>query len=98
MTEPRNNFSQDGKQYSSKDPDKISLLQCLGAKIVKRDTTDPRNIVFTLEHNKIAEFVDAIHSGTLGKYGNILRADKCLELRKQLMSYINEVKLNARGK
>ena len=94
----KNFFSEDGKQYSSKDPDKIVLLQGLGAKIVKRDTTDPRNIVFTLEHDRIAEFVDAIHSGNLGQYGNILRADKCLELRKQLMSYINEVKLNAREK
>ncbi|HEC88464.1 MAG TPA: hypothetical protein ENI52_04015 [Thermoplasmata archaeon] len=94
----KNNISIKGKKYSLKDPYKIAMLQCLGAKIVQRDISDPFNIVFTLEHENIEELVQAIHNGDLGKYGDNVRIDKYTEYHKRLMSYIREVKLNARRK
>ena len=93
MKETSNNFLNNARQYACKDPYKIALLQCMGAKIIKRDATDPRNVVFLLEHENIAAFVDAIHSGTTGQY---LKedAEKYAEYHKDIMGYIRDVRTN----
>jgi hypothetical protein len=96
MTDRKSYLSSDGTEYSITDPDKVALLQCLGAEIIRRDASNPNKIIFTLKHKRIAEFVDAIHSGNLGQYG----ADpivKFSKYRKAIMDFINEVRLNRRG-
>lgn len=90
------NFSDDKKEYSIKDPYNVAILQCLGVEIIKRDASDPRNIVFTLRHDKIVEYVNAIYDGDLGKYAEILRLDKFVEYHKAIMKYIREIKFNAK--
>jgi hypothetical protein len=89
-------FSQDEKEYSTKDPDKIALLQSLGAVIIRRDISDPQNIVFTLRHDKIAEYVYALHNGTLDELGQNVDPQKVLEFRREIIKFIRDVKLNAK--
>lgn len=97
MKETSNNFLSNNKQYACKDPYKVCLLRCMGAKIISRDATDPQNIVFVLEHNDIAAWVDAIHTGTVGQY---LKegANKYMEYHKEIMGYIRDVRTNRGGR
>ena len=84
----QNNFFADNKRYRTKDPYKVVLLMCLGAKVVERNIDDPNNIVFTLEHEKIADFVNQIHSGELQ---DLMRYT---EYHKQIMGFIRDVRMN----
>ena len=92
----KSNFLQNKRQYACKDPYKVCLLQCMGAIVVKRDASDPRNIVFILEHDNIAGFVDAIHSGTAGQY---LKEDAAsyAKYHQEIMDYIRDVRTNRGG-
>lgn len=84
------------KKYKTRNPDKIALLQCMGAKIVKRDVSDPDRIIFVLQHEKIADFVEAIHNGNPELYLKESAASFA-EYRKALMKFIKEAQLNTRG-
>lgn len=93
MTNISNNFLSNARQYACKDPYKVALLLCMGAKVIRKDAKDPQNIVFVLEHDNIAVFVEAIHSGAAGQY---LKegADKYAQYHKDIMGYIRDVRTN----
>ena len=86
------NFSDDGKRYRTypvRDPDKIALLMCMGAQIVKKDASNLNRIEFTLEHPNMVELVNALHTGRTGEF---LQAEKALQYRKHVMDIIKDCK------
>ena len=89
---PQSNFFAENKRYRTKDPYKVVLLMCLGAKVVERNIDDPSNIVFTLEHEQIAGLVNKIHSGELEDLM------KYTEYHKQIMGFIRDVRMNRTSK
>ena len=92
----KNKFSEDGTRYSIKDAYKACLLCCMGAKIVERDTSDPGNIVFTLEHENMIDLVNSIHDGE-PDYFLKDGIEDYIQCHKKLMAFIRETKLNKRG-
>lgn len=100
----QNNFSDDGTQYSIKDPHKVALLCFMGAEIIDRDTSDSNNIIFTLSHDKMPQLVSAIHSGQPYKYLPETDADDFTKIKtyaqhhKEIMDFIRDVRMNRRGK
>lgn len=84
------NFS-DKYHYSTTDPYKTAMLRCMGAKVVKRDATDPKHIIFILKHEEMVKLVTDIHNGEpqeLVKY---------MEYFKQEMGFIRDARNNVRG-
>jgi hypothetical protein len=87
---PKNNFV-DTTRYKTKDPYKVALLRCMGAKVIERVADDPKNIVFTLEHEDILKLVNDIHSGQLHDLS------KFIEYHKQEMGFIRDIRQNRGG-
>lgn len=84
----KDKFSENKVRYSITDPYKVAMLLCLGAEIVERNTENPNSIIFTLEHEKMDELVNMIHSGEpsdLTQYAKHL---------KDIRDYIKDVKCN----
>lgn len=96
--------SKDGNKYAIRDPRKVALLQYMGAKVVERKAEDPENIIFILEHEKIVDMVNAIHTGQPHKYLNEMQASDFEKIKtfsdyhREIMSYIRDIRRNRRGK
>ena len=99
----KNNFSEENTRYSTKDPYKVALLLSMGATIVERDPTDSNNIIFTLEHERIVDFVNAIHGGNAHLFLQGEEAKEFEKLKsyaehhKDIMGYIRDMRMNRRG-
>ena len=87
-----NNFSQDNKQYATRDPYKAAALFCMGAKLKETDVSDPQNVAWIFTHEKIAQFVSDYHSARLATYD--IDPSELMDKHKGFMKVIREARLN----